>query len=634
MLLLRTVLWCVIWRSSGLLAQAAAVGELSEASTPVAFDFTSLSEASNPFFSKTSAASAIAVSRDGRNVYVGGDKGGLAWLTRDVATGDLRYQQGWPASAFTTALKAVQHVSISEDDGYMVICGNKADPYGSLGIFSLDVDGTPSLLYQEEIPDIQHALFAPGSATDFYTIDQTNMELRLWSYSSADHGFSVQQAIALEGPSPDALAISPDGLNVYVHDSSSAKNFNFARDPATGLVGESPASTLQGDPNAVGSDGIGHWSSMAFSSSAPFAFALETLVGQVTVLSRAVGNGALAVLSKFPVAYDDGAAVACRADAPLLLASDDDVDLYVLGESRGQIGWLQFDAATHALHANGWFVTGSRPRQLIADAAYEHVYATFAATNTTFAATNTNFKWKGAHFNREPAVPPTPAPTTPQPTSATTYSVESQTLLLGESADTFNLMLIAVHKSVELAQAEEEKFILALQASPNDALAHNNYGHFLQHKRSNYAGAERHYRLALQCDPTADYAQNSLGHLLQHVRKDIDGAENAYREAVRLQPTNSDAHCNLGYLLQHERHDAAGAEQCYKNAIAFNPDSLLAHYNMAFLQEKELGNLELAEQEYTEALRCDPKDEDAKCRLVKVQVARANAGPVGPLKQS
>jgi tetratricopeptide (TPR) repeat protein len=112
---------------------------------------------------------------------------------------------------------------------------------------------------------------------------------------------------------------------------------------------------------------------------------------------------------------------------------------------------------------------------------------------------------------------------------------------------------------------------------------------------------------------------------LQHVRRDIDGAESAYREAIRLAPTNSDAHCNLGYLLQHERHDAAGAEACYKNAIAFNADSLLAHYNMAFLQEKELNNLEVAEREYAEALRIDPKDADAQCRLVKVQVARAHA---------
>lgn len=222
---------------------------------------------------------------------------------------------------------------------------------------------------------------------------------------------------------------------------------------------------------------------------------------------------------------------------------------------------------------------------------------------------------------------PPPVTTQSEGSSVNTAAVASSVVILGVAA----LAIVAYtvfwrvqkrKKDILAVQAEEEKFRTALLRDPKDAVAHSNYGHFLQHQRHDYAGAERHYRLAITHDPRAAYAWNCIGHLLQHVRKDIDAAENAFREAIRLQPTNADAFGNLGYLLQHEKNDAVGAEQCYRSAIAFDSDNGLAYYNLGFLLEKNKNDLVGAETAYREALRCCPEDMDAQKRLDKVLAAK------------
>jgi hypothetical protein len=120
--------------------------------------------------------------------------------------------------------------------------------------------------------------------------------------------------------------------------------------------------------------------------------------------------------------------------------------------------------------------------------------------------------------------PPTPAPggtTVPQASKAggsDAAAIASSTVVvtlavLGIAAGL--LWLQRRRKRARSVQIEEDKYVLALQSNPKDALAHNNYGHFLQHKRGDIAGAERHYRLAVKHDATAAYAHNCLGHLLQ-----------------------------------------------------------------------------------------------------------------------
>ena len=67
--------------------------------------------------------------------------------------------------------------------------------------------------------------------------------------------------------------------------------------------------------------------------------------------------------------------------------------------------------------------------------------------------------------------------------------------------------------------------------------------------RSDFDGAEAHYRASVALDPGNAPAQNNLGFLLQDIRGDLEGAVVAYRAAIAADPKDSLYHNNLRTAL-------------------------------------------------------------------------------------
>jgi 6-phosphogluconolactonase (cycloisomerase 2 family) len=615
---------------------AADVGSLIVApQAAVAFD------ASNGAFGAGNAAYSMALApTDTTNLYVGGDKGGLVWFVKNATAFSLK--QAYSRTQFGHALLSVKHIAVSSDGAFMAVNGDYASPdFGNLGIFKLAADGTPSLLSEQAFPDIKNAVFAPDSSSDLYTIDQTSLELQHWRYSAGTARFSLAESVPVtDSTAIDGLFISPDGRNVYVHDSGTHTSYNYARNTATGVVTAPQTSTLAGNQALNGADGIGRWSDLKFTVDGRWGFALETFSDLIVTLSRDTATGALSVVHKLQPVYDSGAAVALSSDASFALAADGSGDLYILGADADQIGWFRFSEAVKQVALMGWTSTGDAPRVLLLDG------RTSSSLYVSFSAVSSNYRWKGQQLVRTPAATliivmattvqgesavsfaaseqaafaaavaqvagitpasrvtvtqvadvtpaagatsavrvtysiaglasaaessaaaaaviaataadstlllqrfttaatargaaassltasamtastvvtsdaPTPAPvgTVPQGSGSTdAAAIASSTVVVTLAVLGLAGVLLWLQrrrKRARSVQIEEDKYVLALQGNPKDALAHNNYGHFLQHKRGDIAGAERHYRLAVKYDATAAYAHNCLGHLLQ-----------------------------------------------------------------------------------------------------------------------
>ena len=81
----------------------------------------------------------------------------------------------------------------------------------------------------------------------------------------------------------------------------------------------------------------------------------------------------------------------------------------------------------------------------------------------------------------------------------------------------------------------EKEYILALEADPNNAVSHTNYGNFLlQMERGEEA--EKQYQLALNIDPKNAAAHNNYGVLLERMGNK-DEARKQYQLALEADPT-------------------------------------------------------------------------------------------------
>eukprot|EP00953_Heterococcus_sp_UTEX-ZZ885_P003716 2520-Heterococcus_DN1.PRE.3 len=392
-------------------ASAADVGSLVV--TPqaaVAFD------ASNGAFAAGNAAYAMALApTDTINLYVGGDRGGLVWFVRNATAFSLK--QAYGRTQFGKALLSVKHIALSSDGAFMAVSGDYASPdFGNLGIFKLAADGTPSLLLEQAFPDIKNAVFAPDSSSDLYTVDQTSLELQHWRYSAA--GFSLAESVpVIDSAAIDGLFVSPDGKNVYVHDSGTHTSYNYARNTSTGVITAPQSSTLAGNQALNGADGLGRWSDLKFTVDGRWGFALETFSDLIVTLSRDTATGALSVVHKLKPLYDSGVAVALSSDATLALAQDGSGDMYVLGADGDQIGWFRFSEAVKQVALMGWTSTGDAPRVLLLDG-----YSS-SSLYVSFSAVSSNYKWKGQQLVRTPAA---------------TVSLVMSTAVQGESAASFS----------------------------------------------------------------------------------------------------------------------------------------------------------------------------------------------------
>ncbi|HEV1995491.1 MAG TPA: tetratricopeptide repeat protein [Candidatus Acidoferrum sp.] len=106
--------------------------------------------------------------------------------------------------------------------------------------------------------------------------------------------------------------------------------------------------------------------------------------------------------------------------------------------------------------------------------------------------------------------------------------------------------------------AVEKEYRRALELNPNDAMAHNWYGEYLQEMGRN-EGSFVQMRLAILLDPLSSGSESQLGDIFYTARQ-YDQAIGAFQKALELEPDYTDAHVGLGWIYDEKK--------MYKEAIA------------------------------------------------------------------
>jgi cysteine-rich repeat protein len=332
-------------------------------------------------------ATSAAVSPDGKNVYATG-KGSdaVAVFTRDGTTGTLTFLEAkFDGVGGVDGLNKAQGVAVSPDGKNVYVTGQVDD---AVAVFTRDgttgaltfleaqfdgVGGVDGLNGAEGVavsPGGEHVYVAGRSddAVAVFSRDGTTGALTFSSMASVSH--------------PVSLALSPDGKHVYVGATSQVTV--FSRNGTTGAL------TLVEDKtdDTAGVDGIGGRSSVAVSPDGKHVYATGSNDNAVAAFSRDGTTGALTfVEAKFDgVGGVDGLKASSKTTSPgpsSVAVSPDGMFVYVAGQDDDAVAVFRRNATTGALTfieakfdgADG--VTGIKSASGVAASADgKHLYAT------------------------------------------------------------------------------------------------------------------------------------------------------------------------------------------------------------------------------------------------------------------
>ena len=96
--------------------------------------------------------------------------------------------------------------------------------------------------------------------------------------------------------------------------------------------------------------------------------------------------------------------------------------------------------------------------------------------------------------------------------------------------------------------AVEKEYRRALELNPNDAMAHNWYGEYLQEMGRNEE-AFAQMRQAMVLDPLSSDCASELAYVFYTARQ-YDQAIHAFQKALELEPDYVDAHVGLGWVYE------------------------------------------------------------------------------------
>ena len=162
-------------------------------------------------------------------------------------------------------------------------------------------------------------------------------------------------------------------------------------------------------------------------------------------------------------------------------------------------------------------------------------------------------------------------------------------------------------KKLEALNANQK----AVELSPQDAEAHNNFGNrLIELGRLEDAEASLRQAVALKFDFFE--AHNNLGNALQKLGR-LEDAEASLRQAIALKPDFFEAHNNLGNMLT-ELGRLEDAEASYRQAVALKPDFFEAHNNLGITLKKQ-DRLEDAEASFRQAIVLKSDFDQAHCNL-------------------
>jgi DNA-binding beta-propeller fold protein YncE len=348
------------------------------------------------FVSGMTGPTAVAVSPDGRNVYVAAESNALIVFSR-AEDGQLTYLQcvgnmgeGAPGPKSCTSgsegLDEPKSIAISPDgstvyvasfaSNALLVLGRAANgeltAKGCVGNSESSRKGPPACIGAEGLAGPEGVVVSPDGK-DVYTTGYESNSVNL--FERAGNGDvkpfgcigndvsgslgppSCEGAEGLAGPS--GLAVSPDGATLYVTGYRSHDLDVFGRNPATGgltgkgCVGNTPAESGErpGPPSCIGSQGLQDAYAVVVSPNGGSVHVASSLANAVVSFSRA-GNGdatPVQCLGNDEGALEQPGPAGCAPGQGLrvpdaLAVSPDGADVYVAAQSSNTVDVLGREA--------------------------------------------------------------------------------------------------------------------------------------------------------------------------------------------------------------------------------------------------------------------------------------------------
>jgi tetratricopeptide (TPR) repeat protein len=157
----------------------------------------------------------------------------------------------------------------------------------------------------------------------------------------------------------------------------------------------------------------------------------------------------------------------------------------------------------------------------------------------------------------------------------------------------------------------ETLFQHAVEVTPDNYLAYNNLGHYLDRK-GRTTEAMRNYQKSLSIKRDYEDALNNVGYILAGQHKPAEAIP-YYEAALRVRPDQVEVHNNLGNALW-EVGRVNEAISHFEFVLQHAPDHVNAHNGLG-IALANLGKLDQAMVHFREAIRTDPKSASAHGNL-------------------
>jgi DNA-binding beta-propeller fold protein YncE len=272
------------------------------------------------------SAGAIAVSPDGRNAYVASYSNAVVVFARNPTSGALtptgcigNTGNGPPScSASADGLDAADAVAVSHD-GHNVYVGSylgkavtvfsRNSATGALtpaGCIGNSGTGPPSCTGADGLNGVA-AIAVSLDGNNVYVASRVSSAVVVFARNSATGALTPAGCIGNSGTGPPscigadglagaaAIAVSPDGHNVYVAAHDSGAVVVFARNPATGALTSAGCigDTVNGPPSCNSADGLFGAAGIAVSPDGHNVYVASDLRRALVVLARNPASGAL-----------------------------------------------------------------------------------------------------------------------------------------------------------------------------------------------------------------------------------------------------------------------------------------------------------------------------------------------------
>jgi len=296
-------------------------------------------------------AAEVAISPDGRHVYVAGKNDSMVALFDRDSAGALTFVEVYSNSTIGVAgLDGARAVLVSGDGAFVYVASSNDDAVvvfsrdaltGRLAFLELHVDGRHGVnglegaaalalspdgqyLYVVGLQDNALTVFARDPATGLLTFRQMRR-----------HGEGVQGLVE-----PRSVTVSPDGAYVYAAGSVSNTVAVFGRSPSGALV------FVEAKEDGVGADGILYTNDVLVSPDGAHLYATGGEDDALALFRRDPVSGTLS----FVEAYFDGEGnVDGINGAEQIAISPDGLYVYVTGDVDDAVAVFSRDAATGAL---------------------------------------------------------------------------------------------------------------------------------------------------------------------------------------------------------------------------------------------------------------------------------------------